>query len=397
MSINIKNIYNALLVVVLSSFAAVASANIDDDAQIVNLRLDCTVSGSQLDNCFDDMSTFTNWLAITRQPGVSDPLKVLVGPGTFPPLRLTCDPLGNYTGYISFHGAGRAQTIFETTDFNGYGIIKMNSCTNMSFNDLGGRSLGYDYLIWNGGGESVWTNVEFNTTARGWVETTCGETRGRHTWNNSKIQTKKRFGIGENYIANCDESWFYGSEIVLFEENTYTTGGVGITYAIHASNDGEVHVYGSVIRSLSDYSTGDMVAVRADSGGIVHIHGTGIDVISAPVKNITALMARSGGTIHANQSSYVMKTGAGGVRTRIDNSGGTVGAFYQWQSGNQPLTDFSSQNGSDSIIEINCDPTGCHDVDTGTEMHTLIYNDNCNVASHGPWFNTTTGKCRGQL
>ena len=49
-----------------------------------------------------------------------------------------------------------------------------------------------------------------------------------------------------------------------------------------------MHVYGSVIRSLSGsgITTLSAVAASASGTGKVHIHGTGIDVISTAANNI---------------------------------------------------------------------------------------------------------------
>jgi hypothetical protein len=98
--------------------------------------------------------------------------------------------------------------------------------------------------------------------------------------------------------------------------------------------------------------------------------------------------------IHADVSAYNLKTS--GSVTRISNLGGSVKAPYRWAQDNQPPS-VISDNGADMAVETNCDDTSCHDQDTGPETHLLIYNDNCQVGNHGPWFDVVTGRCRGDM
>jgi hypothetical protein len=379
---------------------------IDPAAETVKLSLTCTENGVLLDNCFTGFGDLTDWMTNTRIPNAEYPLHVEIGPGTFVGSRHTlpdgttvtdldvnifCDPANGFTGYVFFDGSGSTQTILQGTGSSGTSSVNITDCTDLSFANLKITTSFYGGIYWNGGGNSRWTNVDVDTVSRVWAEPTCGAEQGKHYWYSSKINANAAFTIAETYRASCDETWFFGSEVkatIPQGQSINATPGV-----VSASNNGIIHLYGSNLRSISN-GVNTPPAASVDQGGEIHIHGTGIDVISNTGSDIVALRAANGGLIHADVSAYVMKTT--GTKTRIDNSGGTVNASYQWAQSNQP-PQIVSENGADMTVETNCDGTGCHDSDTGIETHLLIYNDNCNVAGHGPWFDVVTGKCRGDL
>jgi hypothetical protein len=143
-----------------------------------------------------------------------------------------------------------------------------------------------------------------------------------------------------------------------------------------------VHVYGSVIRAIPDDGTNisNVTAVTATNSADIHVHGTGIDVISAQANDIVALKASNGGHIHANESSYVLQTGAGGTVTRISNDGGTIMAPYLWQNGPTPPS-IVSVTGADTVVYTN----------TGDgHPHMAVYDSSC--ASN--WFDINTNTCQ---
>jgi hypothetical protein len=118
--------------------------------------------------------------------------------------------------------------------------------------------------------------------------------------------------------------------------------------------------------------------VYAGAGGEIHIHGTGIDSISTVGEEIYVLVAEDGGFIHANESSYVIKTT--GTVTRIDNVGSTVKAPYLWEE-RDTAPAIISANGADSFIDT-----------SGTVPTMYIYADGCNSGG-GPWV-SAAGVCR---
>lgn len=377
--------------------SATINAAIDASAENVQVSLTCLEGNASLDNCFTNLADLSGWINNTRRPDSSSPLQVNVGPGSFTgPLQLSCDAASGYTGHTSIKGSGAGQTIIEGSS-NYISPIVVNNCTELNFSDLKTTTEYYGGVVWAGGGNSRWFNVEIEAKARAWYENQCGAEKGSHYWYSSKLNAIPVFSLGKTYRATCDESWFFGSEISL----TVPVGVNGSGAAIVANTNGIVHLYGSVLRALVD-GTGGLSAVEVGvtsgwpgvTGGEVHIHGTGIDVISNTGHDAVVFKASANGMIHADSSAYNMSTT--GNKTRILNNGGTVKAPYQWSQSNQP-PQVASVTGSDLAVETNCDEKSCHDEDTGTETHLLIYNANCNFAGHGPWFDVVTRKCRGDM
>lgn len=75
-------------------------------------------------------------------------------------------------------------------------------------------------------------------------------------------------------------------------------------------------------------------------------------------------------------------------------SGGVVGAPFQWPANIVPPSDnFASDAGQDTYVETDCSNNGASS--GGTEPHLMIYSAAC--ATEGPWFDSTTGRCRGVI
>lgn len=383
-----KTFFSALFSTLIAciAFVSSASAAIDNNAQAVKLQTSCTEAGVALNNCFTSMNTLTTWIGNTRLPNKAAPLLVNIGPGKFGRLALTCNATAGYTGYISFSGAGPSQSViqFAAGSQPPFGVIESNGCTNLSFSGLTVTTGGnYGYIVWNGGGMSHWSNVVVDVSARGWSEESCGTTKGEHYWFGSRFVNTALATIGNAYSANCDDSWFIGSEITLTTKKKGTlSAGSGNFSTISAANNTEVHVYGSVVRALGQdtfLSSGSLTAVTVALNGQVHLHGTGIDVLSAEPRNVIALSAASGGIIHANGSSYNLSTTSGTV-TRIVNNGGHIHAPYLWEHiPNSPLV---SVTGADMAT-----------VATGTSdghPHLVIYDTSC----ASKWFDTVDRLCR---
>ena len=355
-------------------FSQQVTAGIDTDAAIVKLQRSCIEDGVSQSNCFTDMPTLNTWIWGTRLPSSSNPLLVEIGPGTFTGQFSCVD-----SGYVSLRGSGQGTTVLE----NGFIPIRADGCTEMKFSDMTVRNTQSLFGVgWLGGGTSVWQNVHLDMLGYAWWEgggTGCQWEPGEHYWLNSRITSKSVSG-GSNtaYYATCDVSWFIGSEVTSVADSSYSGPMSVETVRVPG---GEVHFYGSVIRSISEAGTNitKQSAVFARDGGQVHIHGTGIDVISEDANNIIALESISGASIHANQSSYVLKTGTGGTKTRVLVNGGTVRAPYMWEEGATP-PDIISADGSDMVVK-----TGNAD----NKPHLLLYSTDC--ASN--WFDVVTNAC----
>ncbi|RKZ58997.1 MAG: hypothetical protein DRQ44_14160 [Gammaproteobacteria bacterium] len=357
----------------------------DDAAAVVNLRTSCSENSADIDNCFASIPDLVTWIEGTRRPNESNPLQVNIGPGTYAgPLILQCNATNNYTGHISFVGSGSRQSIIEGTNYSS--PIAVASCTEMNFSALQTSTTLYGGVVWSGGGNSKWVDVEINAAARGWYEPSCGAERGSHYWYSSKITATAGFTIGTSYLASCDESWFFGSEIALNVPPGQRTGEAGVVLAY---NDGIIHVYGSVLRSLvennpiSGYVSAPAAVVgnvpgHDSSGGEIHIHGTGIDLISEAGVDMVALKASDGGMIHADSTAYNMVTT--GQITRIQNDNGMVHAPYVW-AGRAEAPDVMSTTGSDTAVVTN----------TGDQQpHLVVYSSNC----PSNWYDVVTGSCR---
>ncbi|MEQ1592448.1 MAG: hypothetical protein ABL892_08670 [Thiobacillaceae bacterium] len=383
--------YVRALIVASTLFAtSSALAVIDANAPAVKLQTSCTEAGVALNNCFTKMVAVTSWINNTRRPNKNAPLVVNIGPGIFGRLALTCDAPTGYTGYVSFSGTGPKQSViqFSASGNPPFGVIESNGCTNLSFSALtvssgdNPGSFNYGYIVWNGGGMSQWSSVVVDVTARGWSEETCGSTKGEHYWFGSRFQNTALVGIGTAYSANCDDSWFIGSEITLTTKPKGSiSAGNGDFTTIKAANNTEVHVYGSVIRAIAPgatvaAATQNLTAVSVGSNAQIHIHGTGLDVLSAG--GATALSADSGGMIHANGSAYNLSS-LGGTVTRIANNGGHIHAPYLWE--HIPSASLISVTGADTTT-----------IATGTSdghPHPAIYDLTC----PSKWFDTVDKAC----
>ena len=366
-----------------------AVAIVDDGARTVHLRKDCTENGNTIPNCFTTTDQVTGWL---RATSTANEVTVKIGPGTF--------------GYFNGYGNGPGQTGMDNISLQGAGPeitaidgMQFFSNKNLHVQDLTVNNSFPAPVYWHGTGNSRWSNVHLKGGLYGWTET-CGgisdnSMRPVHYWYSSKIQSG-----GKGYVAPCSENWFYGTEIISQGggfAGTLTTFDVADLSG--ATNiDGEVHVYGGSIRAVAvddvTYS-GGITAISVSGGGMFHVHGTGIDVIGNNVANdVSAIVVIGSGSVHANQSSYVLRNPSGGPVYRVWNAGGTIKAPYQWEDlSNSPLltTLINNFDGADSFIEPGCSATGCGT--PGVEPHMMVYSGNCTGAG-GPWYDTATKACR---
>jgi hypothetical protein len=78
-------------------FASSASAAVDNDAAVVQVRSQCMESGAALNNCFTDTYSLATWMKDIRRPNAAKPLEVRIGPGTFGGLAMRCNSATGYT------------------------------------------------------------------------------------------------------------------------------------------------------------------------------------------------------------------------------------------------------------------------------------------------------------
>lgn len=346
-------------------------AVIDNNASVVKLRTTCQEGTTTLDNCFTDSGQLSNWIHGTRSPAPSAaaPLLVEIGPGIFG--QLFCGS-SQASSHITYKGAGMGKTKILT--------MTILNCTELSFSDMTLTGANANYAVFLGqagttGSNTSWINVEMLDA---WFEQSCGSTRGKHYWFNSRIIISKS-SQSPGYKSSCDESWFFGSEIT----SIVTGNSLDSLHALQANGNGEIHVYGSVIRALNN-GTGvasgtNYAAVFATNGAEIHIHGTGIDVLSNSASPIVALHAASGGNIHANGAAYNLKSSGTVTRISKDTHANThVHAPYLWEEHSTP-PNIVSANGADMAVATD-----------GVQPHLLIYSSNCT----SKWFDTSTNVCR---
>jgi len=362
---------HSIIVISILIFSSLAHSAVDLDASIIELRSSCTENSTTINNCFTDLNILNSWVWNTRipSPTATSPLKIEVGPGTFTGL-FTCTSYpaqGVDLGSVTIEGSGIHNTVLQ----NSNGPIATKRCSNMIFSHMTLKNTGNLFGVSNLGGTTVWNNIRIEGQGYAWFDSPnpCN-TNGSHYWFNSTIIATPASGSTRAYYTGCDESWFYGSEII-------SKGSTGTLTPIYAPG-GEVHVYGSVIRALPS-GTASAVAVTSLNNGEVHIHGTGIDVIGSDNNNVTALAASSGGMIHANSSAYVLKTGTGGIKTRLSNNGGDIKAPYQWQIGATPPA-INTITGAD--IAVITDTSDNH-------PHLTVSDNSC----ANKWFDINANSC----
>lgn len=360
----------------LSMATSEVIAAVDTNATVVQLRKSCHEENGTvlISNCFTDLPTLNSWIWNTRnpQPSAASPLLVEIGPGVFTG-QFTC----TNKGYVTLRGAGMGNSIIE----NAPSPIATTNCENLTFSHMTLRNTAGVFATQTLGGSSFWDNVEVDALGYAWIDSPTYECVGvgKHYWLNSRIVARTSFTFTKGYYNACDESWFLGSEITAI--GTEYSPSVVPVFA----HGGEVHVYGSVIRAVTNTNVvvGELVAAQSINNAKIHIHGTGIDVISPAANNIVALRANNTSEIHVNVSSYNLSTGTGGSVKRINKNGeGHIHAPYLWEHIPNPavIPNFTSETGADMTTITNT---------PGNHPHLVIYDSGCTSS----WFDTTTNAC----
>lgn len=364
------------------SISTSALSATDSDAAIVELRKSCNVNGANLHNCFEDTLSLTNWIADTRSPitDASAPLKINIGPGTFDSFSLKATTSGCH---ISIVGSGRQQTNISD---NGKGLsFSFPDHCVLSVSDLTIENSSGFFAIYlisrpigSTPGETTWTDVEVISRGYGWQGINSCDTK--HSWFNSRFIVRP--GTGPDYARSyitCAEDWFYSSEITALAENTDPAP--RSLRALEVLTGGEVHLYASIVRTIAGQGVilQSNKVVTASISGDMHIHGTAIDVLSDEANDVTVFNVQSNGHVHANETSYNLKTGGDGTITRLSNNGGIIRAPAVWEASSY-LPKVVSITGQDTAVY------------TGTvdgHPHNVVYDTTC----INKWFDTTSSEC----
>lgn len=359
------------------SFAASGVfAAVDTNAAVVQLRKSCQEVSGTLNNCFTNLATLNSWIWNIRnpQPSAAAPLLVEIGPGVFTG-QFNC----TNKGYVTLRGTGMQNTIIEGANGGDETVpIATTNCVNLTFSHMTLRNIVGVYATQSLGGSTYWDNVEIDALGYAWIDSLTYQCIGvgKHYWFNSRIIARTAFSLTKAYYNVCDESWFFGSEITA-------VGSAGSTSVVSVfAHGGEVHIYGSVIRAMTNANVviSELVAAQSINNAKIHIHGTGIDVISPAANNIVALKASNSSEIHANASSYNLSTGAGGSVKRLSkNNDGHIHAPYLWEH-IPTAPNFTSLTGADMATITNT---------SDNHPHLVIYDSSCT----NKWFDTTTNAC----
>lgn len=361
---------------------------VDAAADIVLLRKVCAGEA----NCFATMPALLDWITGVRTS--TEPLLVAMGPGVF--ASIDCGSSWPSFTDVTFRGAGRDRTtIGDGTGL--FGVLAVN-CGSLEFQDL--KVEGSPYSVWwQGAGRSVWTNTDLVGI---WYDLLCGVPpieRSVHFFFGNQIE-----GDGSSaFISLCGENWIYGSDIV----SRPTSVGAGAPTPLVVGGKGDVRVFGSTIRMLTDeipdgtQTSLNYIGVLVGKGdvlggppgtGTFHMHG---GIISVNASNLveagaTGIHVIPGGNalVHTPGAAFTVLPGQNGQRTRIS---GNAQSPFQWPAGSTP-PDLVSENGSDLFVETDCFSDGaCDETPAGGESHLMIYDESC---GSDPWRNVNTNACR---
>jgi len=359
---------------------ALPNSPVDNSVAVINLRSNCIEGGVEINNCFNNLPGLLDWVWDVRKPSSASPLLVNIGPGKFDAKPGLSQDSGSFcinAGHVTFRGAGQERTMISAPADSGVFGITVKNCDSLAFENLtlnGGPSL-YGFM-WSGNGSSTYTNVILTANGFAWYDNDCvNNNNSVHYFFGSKIiASSDAYGNTVGYVTFCATTWFYGSEIKAI--GTQTSARVNAILA----NGGEVHVYGSAIRALTEENipASDITAVNAMGASQVHIHGTGIDVITDTSSDVTSLAVSGGAKIHASEASYVLQSN-GGLHTRLANNGGTFQAPFLWQQ--DVPTGLRSEHGADMLISTNI---------TSEQPHIILYSDKC----PSKWFDSTLNQCK---
>lgn len=405
-----------LVALLLLAASLPASAQLPN---VVHWRTDCT--GFDPIECFespqDDLGFFFT-ISTAFKPSESNPLLILVGPGTFNSdayyasfVCLHAPNINWQASHITLRGAGPGVTIIGNDDDDLY-AMELDNCPQLHFENM--TVIGPVGVWWNGGGSSTWENVEIIGTTKAWFDNDCNPggiwpftDRPVHYWWGSVLRS---VGGGTatsatTVDARCSEHWFYGSEISALG-SPESSSSLGSMTSIKVSTGGpfvgDVRLFGATVRTGTGTLPGTHGAFSAGTGvdvsggGQFHMHGGIINTTTSDIAGADATGLRvsgSGSLGHTPDTAFVVKAGTGGTTTRVSqsNSGAALSPFL-WQAGAAPpVPGLQSVEGSDLYVEFDCGADGDCD-GGGAQAHLMVYNPSeCPTET---WFDTTTARCR---
>lgn len=379
-----------------------------------NLTVRSACAGAS--DCYEDLTSAA--AAAFSSASSTNPVSVDIGPGTF---VLGAGPFCKDSGYVSFKGNGRENTIITgvtathapTGGVNVKFTMKIVNCTKLSFQDLTiynhtdeGQSGG---ILWSGSGDSSWSNVLVDVDHVGWWD--LPGDFSEHYWFGSAILAigYKNWYYRTAIYSESALTWFYGGDLAGISNQTNSPGIYNIA-TVRAIGSGDIRLFGTSVRAAQNTplatntdTTGTFAVygLRADgSEAEIHAHGSVVNVFSATASEETAgcanIRATAGGKVHTPGTAYVSRCENGNTASRIyASSNADVDAPFNWGSGDNPPLSILSQSGQDMFVEIDCEASDCHPTAAGTSTHLLVYNPNCNIIGHGPWFDINMNNCRG--
>ncbi len=391
-----------MLLALVAGFSPGAQAAVANDAEVITVRQTCGTT----DNCFSSLADAAAWIHAIRHPSASSPLLVDVGPGEFS--GFYCAAHGN----ITVRGSGIGNTRIVPTPGDST-AIRVENCTRLRFEDISiiGVSSGIE---WTGGGDSSYVNVELvadgDNVTRAWVDVCdASGVPSRHNFFASTVRSSGTF-YNFGYYTECAETWFFGSEIIAIAKapvgpHVLANGAVRVIGA-----RAQIQAYGSSLRALAGdadvfWTTGPatgLAGAMVQDGGAFHMHGgilTASAAGAAGNNDAATIIASGDALVHVIDTAFNPTASGSGVAHRIQSVGDNrIRSPFLWFSGTNPPAGnntgggISSLDGADMFIETDCDASGnCEGA--GTETHVMIYNSTCTAA--GPWFDSTTGRCRG--
>lgn len=398
----------------------VAHSALSPTTDKILLQNDC----NGIANCSTNMTEVIQWV---NQDRIDKNKHVIIdiGPGIFTvqPDAIFCQNSNN----ISYRGTGRDSTIITGSDAltlaTGPFVIGLSSCENISVQNLTIRTDSRNSNFTTGSisgvgaiGESTskWSNVDIQASVTGWYNV-----GGVHNWYGSNIDVDTVnatvFSTIWGIYVQGGASWFFGGEITLrhkTQNDLYSIIGMGV-------NGGQGQIYGSLLRVILEENAGTILpisaygagALIAYNGGSAHMHGGNISVNSAITQDIFGVSNSSdvlgSGTVHTPDTAFTINSAGDAQRIRLTKHASPMSPFL-WPS-NDTLPNITSLNGADIFVETDCQNIGNCDVVedcasdincsipdlTSTHPHLMIYDNSC-LLFGSSWFDSTTGKCRGE-
>lgn len=397
-----------LTTLVLVAFVLLPGPARGDDHEVTFLLLDC--QGKTQPDCFEDTSSLISWIADTRQPDASAPLLVEVGPGDFDPFD--CDSGGSPNfGDVTFRGVGTTLTRFAASG-SAPAAISVVGCSRLEFIDLTVSNPYQTAVDWTDGGTSTWSNVDLIGGTRGWSDD-CGGTPdpGSHDFFGSRIVARLSSASAATSAtaldSRCGGTSVFGGVVRVEVDADAAPTSLGDVTGVAVDADGDVKLSGTnVTLDLEGLAVTSSATLRGSlvSGGRFQMNGgfVTVDASSLPDADVRGieLADSSGGVANASGTAFdLIPSSSGSVERAVGDP--SLESAFAWAASNAPPVTgegpdpLASQHGADRYVETDCDSDGDCDA-AGLETHPMVYSTECDASGpDGPWFDTATGRCRG--